>query len=93
LQPISLPYPPDKIAVTPDKAYTFVLHSNENAVTMISNDTLSIITVFSIDKANDIGFSPSSKTAYILSGELGTIIIVDIETQTISNTILLTGSG
>jgi DNA-binding beta-propeller fold protein YncE len=93
LQPISLPYPPDKIAVTPDKAYTFVLHSNDNAVTMISNDTLSIITVFSIDKVNDIGFSPSSKTVYILSGELGTITIVDIETQTISYTISLTGSG
>jgi DNA-binding beta-propeller fold protein YncE len=93
LQPISLPYPPDKIAVSPDKAYTFVLHPNDNAVTMVSNDTLSVITVFSIDKANDIGFSPSSQTVYILSGELGTITVVDIETQTISNLISLTGSG
>jgi YVTN family beta-propeller protein len=93
LQPISLPYPPDKIAITPDKSYTFVLHSNDNAVTMISNDTLSIITVFSIDGANDIGFSPNSQTIYILSGELGTITVIDLETQAILNTISLTGSG
>ncbi|PGE96171.1 YncE family protein, partial [Bacillus toyonensis] len=64
---INLPYQPIKVAVNPNKAYSLVLHSNDNRVSMIKNETLTITSTFSINKPIDIGFSPDSQYAYILN--------------------------
>ncbi|PEC75409.1 40-residue YVTN family beta-propeller [Bacillus thuringiensis] len=91
---INLPYQPIKVAVTPNKTYTIVLQSN-NSVSMINNKTLTIISTFSINSPLDIGFSLDNQFAYILNtltDSMG-ITVINLLTQTISNTISLRGFG
>ncbi|HDR7718122.1 YncE family protein (plasmid) [Bacillus albus] len=92
---INLPYQPIKVAVNPNKTYTLVLHSNDNSVSSIKNETLTITSTFSINKPIDIGFSPDSQFAYILniSTDSMDITTINLLTQTISNTISLGGFG
>ncbi|PEM80135.1 40-residue YVTN family beta-propeller [Bacillus toyonensis] len=92
---INLPYQPIKVAVNPNKAYSLVLHSNDNSVSMIKNETLTITSTFSINKPIDIGFSPDSQYAYILniSTDSMEITTLNLLTQTISNTTSLGGFG
>lgn len=92
---INLPYQPTKVAVNPNKTYTFVLHSTDNSVSMIKNETLTIISTFSINKPINIGFSPDNQFAYILniSTDSMDITVINLLTQTISNTISLGGVG
>jgi len=91
---INLPYQPIKVAVSPNKTYTLVLHSNDNSVSTINNETLTIISTFSINDPIDIGFSPDNQFAYILNFLTGSMgITVNLLTQTISNTISLGGYG
>ncbi|MED2187028.1 YVTN family beta-propeller protein [Bacillus thuringiensis] len=92
---INLPYQPIKVAVNPNKTYTLVLHSNDNRVSTINNETLTIISTFSINNPIDIGFSPDNQFAYILNfltGSMG-ITVINLLTQTITNTISLGGFG
>ncbi len=61
----------------------------------INNETLTIISTFSINDPIDIGFSPDNQFAYILNfltGSMG-ITVINLLTQTISNTISLGGYG
>ncbi|PEU43757.1 YncE family protein [Bacillus toyonensis] len=92
---INLLYQPIKVAVNPNKAYILVLHSNDNSVSMIKNETLAITSTFSINKPIDIEFSPDNQFAYILniSTDSMEITIINLLTQTISNTISLGGFG
>ncbi|MFB5590230.1 YncE family protein [Bacillus cereus] len=93
-QVINLPYQPIKVAVTPNKTYTIVLQSN-NSVSMINNETLTIASTFAINSPLDIGFSLDNQFAYILNtltDSMG-ITVINLLTQTISNTISLGGFG
>lgn len=90
---IDVPYEPIKVVVTPDKAHTFVLHSNNNAVSIIRNETLSITSTLPVGSPIDIDFSPDNQFAYILNNQNKSITVVDISTGTIAKNIPLVGTG
>ncbi|MFX3618486.1 MAG: YncE family protein [Sporolactobacillus sp.] len=92
-QTIHLEYLPRGVKAAPDRKSVFVLHPSDNRVSVINEDSLDVAYLLNIENPVAVSFSSDSRFAYVLSGNIGKITVVDSAAQTISERISFSGSG
>ncbi|KJJ43261.1 hypothetical protein UM89_00635 [Bacillus subtilis] len=75
---------PTDLGVTPDKAYTYVLHGNTNLISVIDNQTLTVTNTITVGLGpRKIQFDSEGEFAYVMAG--GSIYIIDLALQAVSS--------